>query len=101
MEDRPTAKNTPDSVISCWFQHDLCQSGRDKELQPVAAPPGCVKDDTISGSYQADGEITPAEPEIEGAVVLPGQDEKPSTWNMVLSKYHCEAHSNPRRTDSR
>jgi hypothetical protein len=66
-------------VISGWLQHDLCQSGRDGEPQPVSTPPGCVKDDSPLGSYHADGELSLTEPVIEGVVVALGQGECPAT----------------------
>lgn len=80
QDGRETSDQNPQNgVISGWLQHDLCQSGRDGEPQPVTAPPGCVKDDSPQGTYRADGELSLTEPVIEGVVVALGQGECPST----------------------
>jgi hypothetical protein len=67
------------AIISGLLQHDLCQSGRDGEPQPVTTPPGCVKDDSSLGTYHADGVLLLTEPVIEGVAVALGQGECPST----------------------
>ncbi|UCD99485.1 MAG: hypothetical protein JSV42_01795 [Chloroflexota bacterium] len=72
-------QNPQNAMISGLLQHDLCQSGRDGEPQPVTTPPGCVKDDSPQGTYHADGELSLTEPVIEGVVIALGQGECPST----------------------